>query len=309
MKTFQLMAALFLALSLYLAWTPDLSREALLQSYSRAGTYPVKVGEQSVFVQDSGPKDAPSLVLLHGFGASLQTWDAWAGELEKDTRVLRFDVPGFGLSGPAANNDYSDAADVARLLALLDQLGLQQIALGGHSMGGRIAWNFAVAHPERVSQLILVSPDGFPDPSSTSENTYKVSPWLGLMHFSLPAWALKMGVAPAYGDESLLTPQVMRRYHDMMRAPGIRSAVIERMRQSRNIDPVPLLQSLKMPVLLVWGEKDAFIPINNAQDYLKVIPQATLVSVPHAGHVVHEEAPMASVQAVQAFLAQFKTVI
>ena len=309
MKTFALMAALFLALSLYLAWTPDLSREALLQSYSRAGTYPVKVGEQSVFVQDSGPKDAPSLVLLHGFGASLQTWDAWADELEKDRRVVRIDVPGFGLSGPAANNDYSDAADVARLLALLDQLGLQQVALGGHSMGGRIAWNFAVAHPERVSHLILVSPDGFPDPNSTSENTYKVSPMLGLMQFSLPAWALKMGVAPAYGDDKLLTPETLRRYQDMLRAPGVRSAVIERMRQSRNIDPVPLLQSLKMLVLLVWGEKDAFIPISNAQDYLKAIPQATLVSVPLAGHVVHEEAPMASVQAVQAFWAQFKTAI
>lgn len=309
MKTFALMAALFLALSLYLAWTPDLSREALLQSYSRAGTSLIKAGEQSVFVHDSGPKDAPSLVLLHGFGASLQTWDAWAGELEKDRRVLRFDVPGFGLSGPAANNDYSDAADVARLLALLDQLGLQQVALGGHSMGGRIAWNFAVAHPERVSHLILVSPDGFPDPSSTSENTYKVSPWLGLMHYSLPAWALKMGVAPAYGDDKLLTPETLRRYQDMLRAPGVRSAVIERMRQSRNIDPVPLLQSLKMPVLLVWGEKDAFIPTSNAQDYLKAIPQATLVSVPLAGHVVHEEAPMASVQAVQAFWAQFKTAI
>jgi pimeloyl-ACP methyl ester carboxylesterase len=302
MNTFALMATLFLALSLYLAWTPDLSREALLQSYSRAGTYPVKVGEQSVFVQDSAPKDAPSLVLLHGFGASLQTWDAWADELEKDRRVLRFDVPGFGLSGPAANNDYSDAADVARLLALLDQLGLQQVALGGHSMGGRIAWNFAVAHPERVSHLILVSPDGFPDPNSTSENTYKVSPLLGLMHYSLPAWVLKMGVAPAYGDESLLTSQVMRRYQDMLRAPGVRSAVIERMRQSRNIDPVPLLQSLKMPVLLVWGEKDAFIPISNAQDYLKAIPQATLVSVPHAGHVVHEEAAKLSVEAVKEFL-------
>ena len=302
MKTFALMAALFLALSLYLAWTPDLSREALLQSYSRAGTSLIKAGEQSVFVHDSGPKDAPSLVLLHGFGASLQTWDAWAGELEKDRRVLRFDVPGFGLSGPAANNDYSDAADVARLLALLDQLGLQQVALGGHSMGGRIAWNFAVAHPERVSHLILVSPDGFPDPSSTSENTYKVSPLLGLMHYSLPAWALKMGVAPAYGDESLLTPQVLRRYHDMMRAPGVRAAAMERMRQSRNIDPVPLLQSLKMPVLLVWGEKDAFIPISNAQDYLKVIPQATLVSIPNAGHVVHEEAAKLSVEAVKEFL-------
>jgi len=309
MKFFAMMAALFLALSLYLAWTPDLSREALLQSYSRATTSLVKVNEQTVFVQDSGPKDAPSLVLLHGFGASLQTWDAWAGELEKDRRVLRFDVPGFGLSGPAANNDYSDAADVARLLALLEQLGLQQVALGGHSMGGRIAWNFAAAHPERVSHLILVSPDGFPDPNSTSQNTYKVSPFLGLMKYSLPTWALKMGVAPAYGDESLLTPQVMRRYHDMMRAPGVRAAAMERMRQSRNTNPLPLLQSLKMPVLLLWGEKDAFIPISNAQDYLKAMPQATLVSIPNAGHVVHEEAPMASVQAVKAFLAQFKTEI
>lgn len=269
----------------------------------------IKVEEQSVFLQDSGPKDAPSLVLLHGFGASLQTWDAWADELEKEGRVLRIDVPGFGLSGPTANNDYSDAADVARLLALLDHLGLQQVALGGHSMGGRIAWNFAVAHPERVSHLILVSPDGFPDPKATNDKTYKVSPLLGLMHYSLPAWALKMGVAPAYGDDSQLTPQVMRRYHDMMRAPGVRSAVIERMRQSRNIDPVPMLQSLKMPVLLVWGEKDAFIPISNAQDYLKAIPQAALVSVPNAGHVVHEEAPMALVQAVKAFLDQFKTAI
>jgi len=309
MKAFAMLAALFLTLSLWLAWTPDLSRERLLQSYAGTGTAQLMVGDQAYFIQDTGPRDAPTLVLLHGFGASLQTWDAWASELEKDRRVLRMDVPGFGLSGPAANNDYSDAADVARLLALLDHLGLQQVALGGHSMGGRIAWNFAAAYPERVSHLILVSPDGFPDPNSKSENTYKVSPFLGLMKYSLPTWALKMGVAPAYGDESLLTPQVMRRYHDMMRAPGIRSAAMERMRQSRNTNPLPLLQSLKMPVLLVWGEKDAFIPISNAQDYLKAIPQATLVSVPHAGHVVHEEAPMASVQAVQAFLAQFKTEI
>jgi pimeloyl-ACP methyl ester carboxylesterase len=74
------------------------------------------------------------------------------------------------------------------------------------------------------------------------------------------------------------------------------------MRQSRNSDPVPRLQSLKMPVLLVWGDKDAFIPISNAQDYLKVISQATLASIPLAGHVVHEEAPQPSVQAVKEFL-------
>ena len=309
MKLFATMAILLLTLSLWLAWTPDLPREQLLQSYAKAGTAELVVGVQPYFIQDTGPREAPTIVLLHGFGASLQTWDAWGSELEKQWRVVRIDVAAFGLTGPAVNQDYSDEADVVRLLALFDQLDLQQAIVGGHSMGGRIAWNFAAAHPQRVSHLVLVSPDGFPDPSSTSEQTYKVSPWLGLMKYSLPAWALRMGVAPAYGDEKLLTADTMRRYQDMMRAPGVRAALIERMHQTRNSDPVPRLQSLKMPVLLVWGEKDAFIPISNAQDYLQAIPHATLATIPEAGHVVHEEAPMASVQAMKVFLAQFKTAI
>ena len=309
MKLFATMAILLLTLSLWLAWTPDLPRQRLLQTYSQVGNATLQVGAQPVFIQDTGPREAPTIVLLHGFGASLQTWDAWGSELEKQWRVVRIDVAAFGLTGPAVNQDYSDEADVVRLLALFDQLDLQQAIVGGHSMGGRIAWNFAAAHPQRVSHLVLVSPDGFPDPSSTSEQTYKVSPWLGLMKYSLPAWALRMGVAPAYGDEKLLTAGTMRRYQDMMRAPGVRTALIERMRQTRNSDPGPRLQSLKMPVLLVWGEKDAFIPISNAQDYLQAIPHATLATIPEAGHVVHEEAPMASVQAMKVFLAQFKTAI
>ena len=302
MKAFAMLAALLVSVSLWLAWTPDLARERLLQSYARAGTAQLMVGAQPYFIQDTGPRDAPTLVLLHGFGASLQTWDAWSQALETQWRVVRIDLPAFGLTGPAVNNDYSDEADVARLLALLDHLGLQRVAVGGHSMGGRIAWNFAAAHPERVSHLVLVAPDGFPDPRSTTEFTYQVSPWLGLMKLSLPAWALKMGVAPAYGDEKLLTADTMRRYQDMMRAPGVRTALIERMRQSRNSDPLPRLQSLKMPILLVWGDKDAFIPISNAQDYLNAIPHAVLATIPLAGHVVHEEAPQPSVQAVKAFL-------
>ena len=302
MKLFATMAILLLTLSLWLAWTPDLPREQLLQSYAKAGTAELVVGVQPYFIQDTGPREAPTIVLLHGFGASMQTWDPWASELEKQWRVVRIDVPAFGLTGPAVNQDYSDEADVVRLLALFDQLDLQQAIVGGHSMGGRIAWNFAAAHPERVSHLVLVSPDGFPDPSSTSEQTYKVSPWLGLMKYSLPAWALKMGVVPAYGDEKLLTADALHRYQDMMRAPGVRTALIERMRQTRNSDPVPRLQSLKMPVLLVWGDKDAFIPISNAQDYLKAIPHAVLATIPQAGHVVHEEAPIPSVEAVKEFL-------
>ena len=298
------MIAFLLALSVWLAWTPDKTEQVLLQSYSRPGTARLMVQQQPVFVQDSGPRDAPAILLLHGFGASLQAWDDWAPALEKNLRVLRIDIPGFGLSGPAVNQDYSDAADVARVIAVMDQLGVQQVIVAGHSMGGRIAWNLAAAHPERVSKLVLISPDGFPDPNAKSDKTYEVPALLGLLPYSLPQWALRMGgVAPAFADDSQLTPQMMQRYHDMMLAPGVRTALLERMRQTRNSDPVVRLQSIKAPTLLIWGEKDAFIPVSNAQDYLKAMPQAKLVTLPGVGHVLHEEAPQASVQAVLGFLS------
>jgi pimeloyl-ACP methyl ester carboxylesterase len=298
------MIAFLLALSVWLAWTPDKTEQVLMQSYSRPGTARLMVQQQPVFVQDSGPREAPAILLLHGFGASLQAWDDWAPALEKNLRVLRIDIPGFGLSGPAVNQDYSDAADVARVIALLDQLGVQQVIMAGHSMGGRIAWNLAASHPERVSQLVLLAPDGFPDPNAKSDKTYEVPALLGLMQYSLPQWALRMGgVAPAFADNSQLTPQMMQRYHDMMLAPGVRTAMLERMRQTRNSDPLARLQSIQVPVLLLWGEKDAFIPVSNAQDYLKAMPQAKLVTLPGVGHVLHEEAPQASVQVVRDFLS------
>ena len=299
------MIAFLLALSVWLAWTPDKTEQVLMQSYSRPGTVRLMVQQQPVFVQDSGPREAPVVLLLHGFGASLQAWDDWAPALEKNLRVLRIDIPGFGLSGPAVNQDYSDAADVARVIAVMDQLGVQQVIVTGHSMGGRIAWNLAAAHPERVSQLVLLSPDGFPDPNAKSDKTYEVPALLGLLPYSLPKWALRMGgVAPAFADDSQLTPQMMQRYHDMMLAPGVRTALLERMRQTRNSDPVARLQSITVPTLLIWGEKDAFIPVGNAQDYLKAMPQAKLVTLPGVGHVLHEEAPQASVQVVLDFLSE-----
>jgi pimeloyl-ACP methyl ester carboxylesterase len=242
--------------------------------------------------------------LLHGFGSSLQTWDAWSAVLARDYRVIRFDIAGFGLSGPAANQDYSEAADVRRVLAVLDHLGVQQSVLIGHSMGGRLAWSLAASQPQRVSRLVLIAPDGFPDPAARSEKTFEVSPLLGLIRLSLPQWALKLGLAPAYGDATRLSDTVVTRYQDMLRAPGVRAAVIERMQQSRNSDPVPRLKTIAAPTLLLWGDKDAMIPPANAADYLAAMPRARSVLLPGLGHVPHEENPAASLAPVLSFLKQ-----
>jgi pimeloyl-ACP methyl ester carboxylesterase len=112
-------------------------------------------------VRDSGASDAPAVIMLHGFGSSLHTWEPLAQALQSDYRVIRFDLPGSGLSEPDTTRDYSDARTLDLLAALMDRLGVAQASLIGNSIGGRISWRFAAQYPQRVTKLVLISPDGF----------------------------------------------------------------------------------------------------------------------------------------------------
>ena len=147
-------------LSLWL-WTPDLPRAELEARYLAQPADLRTVGPWRLHVRDSGPREAPAVLLLHGFGASLQTWDVWAQGLSTTHRVIRIDLPGSGLSPPDPDRDYTDARSLQMLVRLLDDLGVPRASVVGHSMGGRIAWTFAARHPELTDKLVLVAPDGF----------------------------------------------------------------------------------------------------------------------------------------------------
>ena len=300
LKTAMVLA--FVLLVCWSLWTPDLDRADLERQYARAGSQFVQTPGLRTHVQIEGPAHAPVLLLLHGFGSSLQTWDVWVDGLAKEYRVVRLDIAGFGLTGPAEPGDYSDEADVQRLLAVVDQLGLPRMTVVGHSMGGRLAWHFAAAHPQRVDKLVLIAPDGFPDPQAKSDRTYDVPAWMGVARYALPRWMIKKGVASAYADPSRLDDDTARRYQDMLLAPGVRQAVLARMAQTRNRDPLPWLQRLTMPTLLLWGAQDGMIPAENSMDYQRAMPHAQRVVMPDVGHLPHEEQPQRSLQAVRDFL-------
>jgi pimeloyl-ACP methyl ester carboxylesterase len=217
--------------------------------------------------------------------------------------VVRFDLPGSGLSGPDPGGDYTDARSVELLEAVMDRLALPRASLIGNSLGGKIAWNFAARHPDRVDKLVLVSPDGFASPGRDYGKAAEVPAMVKLMRYALPTFMVRQGLAPAYGDPAALTDAVMTRYRDLMLAPGVRDAMIARMEQVVLEDPEPLLRRIHAPTLLIWGEKDAMIPVSNAADYLRALPDATLVTFPRLGHVPQEEAPAESVEPVMRFLA------
>lgn len=285
-------------------YTPDKPRVALEATYATLPSTFVEIAGVRLHLRDTGPREAPALVMLHGFGGSLHTWDDWAALLEPDHRVIRIDLPGFGLTGADPTGDYTDARSMALLLALLDRLGVQRATLIGNSMGGRIAWAFAAAHTDRVAKLVLVSPDGFAGPGVEYGKAQEVPALMRVLPYTLPRSMLRANLAIAYADQAKLTDATVQRAYDMMVAPGVRSAIVARMGQMVLPDPVPLLRQLTMPTLLLWGDKDGMIPVTNAQDYLAALPDATLVVLPGIGHVPQEEAPRETIVPLREFLAR-----
>src|SRR5206468_1092598 len=105
----------------------------------------------------------PLVVLVHGTSSSLHTWDGWAAALRDRWRVVRVDLPGFGLTGPSPARDYRIAAYVTFVDRFLERVaGGVPCALAGNSLGGNIAWEYALAHPSRVRALVLVDSAGYP---------------------------------------------------------------------------------------------------------------------------------------------------
>ena len=287
----------------FLLYTPDEPRPSLEAIYAQPPSEFINVLGVRLHVRDTGPREAPAIILLHGFGASLQTWDDWSVSLSRDFRVICYDQPGFGLTGEDPSGDYSDERSMDVLAGLMDRLGVAHASIVGHSMGGRIAWRFAAAYPDRVDKLVLIAPDGFASPGLAYDVAPEVPLMMRALPYVLPGPMLRATLAPAYANPSVaMTAARYRRYRDMMLAPGVRQAILDRMAQTVLVDPEPLLRQIKAPTLLLWGDQDAMIPHDNSADYLRDIKASRMVSFPDVGHLVQEEAPAASLAALLGFL-------
>jgi len=284
-------------------YTPDKPLAALRAEYDDPATSYIEVAGIRLRVRDTGPHDAPAIILLHGFGASLDTWEPWALRLSANHRVVRYDLPGFGLTGPDPEQNYSDQRSIVILAALMDRLGIRRASLIGNSLGGRIAWNFAAADPDRVDKLVLISPDGFASPGFEYGKTPQLPAMLRLLPYTLPKFLLRQNLAVAYADPKRLTDATLTRYWDLMLAPGDRTAMLDRMAQVMLENPARILRTIRAPTLILWGEQDKMIPFSNAADYVRDIPHARLAALPSLGHVPFEEAPDQSLPPVSAFLA------
>jgi len=221
----------------------------------------------NVHYRDEGSKtDTIPIVLIHGTSSSLHTFEGWAAKLKENHRVLRMDLPGFGLTGPFPNRDYSIAHYVNFINHFLIAIGVKQCVLAGNSLGGNIAWRYAVKYPEKVNKLVLIDASGYPLHSQKIPIAFRLAktPVLNkLLTFITPRFMAKASVENVYANKSKITPKLVDRYFELTLRKGNRQALIDRMRHLEVSDTLQI-KNITKPTLLLWGAKDFLIPINNA---------------------------------------------
>jgi len=287
-------------------WAPDRPVSALTERWAPPPSFFVDIDGMQVHVRDEGPRDDPHpIVMLHGTSSSLHTWQGWADALKGQRRIIRFDLPGFGLTGPFADNDYHMQHYVHFVLDMLDRLHAGSVVLVGNSFGGEVAWETAALAPERVQRLILVDAAGYPLNSTSVPIGFRIAKTPGLnkiMEYTLPRRMVESSVRNVYGDPSRVTPQLVDRYYELTLRAGNRRALAERFKQSASGADAGKVAKLSLPTLILWGKSDHLIPSSNADHFARDIPGSREVVFSGLGHVPHEEDPQQTVATVKNFL-------
>lgn len=266
-------------------------------------THYVELDGARIRVREQGPTDAPTIVLLHGFTMSLESWDGWAERLDDRYRVVRYDLLGHGMSGPDALERYSPDERVEVLRRLLDALGIERATLGGNSFGGLVAWRFAARYPERVARLILVDPGAY-SINGVTEQPVPVPEAMRAYLLTVPPAGLDASARLIFADPSRLPEGRLAQIREMMTRPGNGEAFVAHLEEFTLPDPDADLARIAAPTLILWGEEDRIIPLEQANRLAAAIPNARLVTYPGVGHAPQEEIPAESVADVEAFLGE-----
>ena len=292
--------ALVLLAAFFILRVPDTDPAEMQAKYGAAPSRMLAVGDgRQVHVRDEGPRDAPAIVLLHGSNADLHTWQAWTDALSADYRVVRFDQRGHGLTGPAADADYSIEAFAGDIDAVVD---------AGNSMGGAIAMQYAIASPDRLDGLVLVDASGAPIERDADGNiAFKLAAMPGVgsvMSQVLPRSLVERSLSQSVSNQKIVTGEAVDRYWELARYPGNRDATRARFSTPRSAFSAEQVAQTDVPTLVMWGEEDKLIPYEAAGWYMDHLPDATLAAYPGIGHLPMEEAPERSAADLQQWLAR-----
>ncbi|MFN4185605.1 MAG: alpha/beta fold hydrolase [Hyphomonas sp.] len=266
--------------------------------------------EKRIHFRDVGPRDAPVIVLVHGFSASLHTWEPWVADLKRDYRVISLDLPGHGLSRCLDNDEIGTDQFVDVIDRVTNALKVERFTLAGNSMGGGAAWNYALAHPLRLEGLVLVDAAGWPRAEGESDSRPFV---FRLLEIGLARKLVKdldmsslirPGLEDSFADPAFVTDEMVDRYSSLARAPCHREALLALSagRGTRAEATPERLSGISAPTLVMHGMQDKVIPASHGEQFAAAIPGAEIKLYSDAGHLPHEEIAAQSLADLRAFL-------
>ncbi len=290
--------------------TPDSNRDDMIVKYGGPDAmFAEGAGGLRVHWRDEGCRDCPAIVLLHGSNASLQTFEPVVKELSGEYRVITLDLPGHGITGPHPRDDYSANGMFEALNAVANAARLDRFYLGGNSMGGWVAWRYALQYPDRVEGLILLNAGGAPlrdgETAPPLNLGYRLvrNPMLRpLMEHITPRSLIKTSVLETTAIDDIVTEEMVDRYWELLRFPGNRRAAALRMLVVREPEYFAQLGDLQTHGLILWGSDDQLIYPSAAQTFDERLANAEVVILDGIGHLPMEEAPEATANAIRRFL-------
>ncbi len=281
----------------------DRSTEELLAKYGTPASQFIELDGARIHFRDEG--SGPILVLLHASFASLTMWEPWAAQLKSNYRVVRFDLTSHGLTGADPSGNYSMARTLELFERFLAARGIDRFTIVGTSVGGTIGIRYAAQHPERVERLVLINP-GAIEGKRMKPGRDKVPDWANILTVYTPRSFAKYMLTSAYGDKSLVSDTLIDEWWEMWLHAGNRAAILDRLRQYKAADIDAQLGRVRVPVLLVWGERDPQTPLEQAAELKRLLTSAPAVELEvlkGVGHMAVQEAPRATLAAIVPFIA------
>jgi pimeloyl-ACP methyl ester carboxylesterase len=242
----------------------------------------------------------PAMVLVHGFGGQTANYAELTPLLAAGHRVIAVDLKGFGYSERDARAGLSASDQVAMLRQLLERLSVGRAVFVGHSMGGGIVQRFAATYPDSVEALVLLAS------VSGEERMPGHLPPAGLLRPALPLFANLVATRLLDGcfcDRSILTAELREEYVRPARIRGSMDGLLAMARDARR-DPPLDVAAITMPVLLLCGAEDRIVPLSVAERIRQRTPQARLVVIERAAHMLLVERPRDCADAIEAFLRE-----
>lgn len=284
----------------------DIPLADLKEKYAQFPSSFLTIDDMVVHYRDEGNSiDSIPIILIHGTGSSLHTFDNWTNNLKDKYRVIRMDLPGYGLTDPFIDGNYSIDNYIKFIKLFLDEIGIKKCIIGGNSLGGHIAWRYTLAHNKSVHKLLLIDASGYPILAKNIPLAFKIAktPLLkNIFTFITPKFIARSSVENVYYDKSKVTNQLINRYFELTLRKGNRQAFIDRLSVNNVSELYKKIPTIQQPTLILWGNQDLLTPVENATRFHQDLPNNTLVIINNTGHVPMEESPYLSLKAFESFL-------